>query len=257
VTAPGQRYHPAIVAQAAMTLAEMFPGRFWLGVGSGEALNEHITGDPWPDKATRNARMRESVDVMRALWRGETVEHRGLVRVASATLYTRAPDPPPIIGAALTAETAEWLGGWADGLLTAGRDIDTLGATVEAFQRGGGRGKRLVLQAALSWAETDDAALEAAWRRWPQAVLDPDSLANLETPEAFAVAAAGARRDDLRDRLHIAASVDAHVRWLQDAADLGFDEIYLHQVAGGLEKFVETFGREVLPRLATRAGAAR
>src|SRR5687767_3285197 len=84
VNAPGYRYHPVIIAQAAATLAEMFPGRFWLAVGSGENVNEHITGQPWPPKHTRNDRLKECVDVMRALWAGEMVNHRGLVQVVDA-----------------------------------------------------------------------------------------------------------------------------------------------------------------------------
>ena len=110
VCAPGQRYHPAIIAQAAATLAQMFPNRFWLTVGSGQALNEHITGEKWLVKSDRNARLKECVDIIRALWVGETVTHRGLVCVEEAKLYTRAEKPPLIIGAAITAETARWVG---------------------------------------------------------------------------------------------------------------------------------------------------
>ena len=118
VSAPGQRYHPAIIAQAAATLAQMYPGRFWMALGSGEALNEHITGERWPEKPVRNARLRECVDVMRALFAGETVTHRGLVRVDRARLWTLPETPPPLIGAAVSAATAAWVGGWADGLVT-------------------------------------------------------------------------------------------------------------------------------------------
>lgn len=106
VCAPGDRYHPAVVAQAAATLAQMFPGRFWLSVGSGEALNEHVTGTVWPEKAERNARLQECVDVIRALWAGETVTHRGRVTVVDAKLYVRPEEPPRLIAAALSEETA-------------------------------------------------------------------------------------------------------------------------------------------------------
>src|SRR3712207_584894 len=106
VCAPGQRYHPAVVAQAAATLAEMFPGRFWLAVGSGQALNEHITGGAWPPKAERNARLEECVEVIRALWAGETVSRRGRwVRVEAARLYTRPETPPLLFGAAVSEAT--------------------------------------------------------------------------------------------------------------------------------------------------------
>lgn len=142
VCAPGQRYHPAIIAQAAATLAEMFPNRFWITVGSGQALNESITGDKWPCKADRNARLKECVDVMRSLWAGETVTHRGLVCVEEATLYSRPDVAPVIIGAAITPETAEWLGGWADGLITTSRPPEQLKKVVDAFRRGGGKANR-------------------------------------------------------------------------------------------------------------------
>jgi coenzyme F420-dependent glucose-6-phosphate dehydrogenase len=256
VTAPGQRYHPAIIAQASMTLAAMFPDRFWLAVGSGEALNEHITSDSWPDRKIRNARLRESVDVIRALWRGDLVSHSGLVRVDRARLYTRAP-APPVYGAALTPETAEWLGGWADGLLTAGVTAEALRANVEAFHRGGGKGKPLLLQAALSWAQREEDAVESAWRSWRHAVLDPDALSSIATPEEFEAASRDARAEDLRSRLHISSSLDAHVQWIREAVDVGFDGIYLHQVGDDQPRFIDAFGSQVLPRLGGRREPAR
>ena len=109
---------PAIIAQAAATLAEMFPGRFWVALGSGQAINEHITGARWPTKAERNARLRECVDVIRALWAGETVTHHGRIHVDEARLWSLPEQPPRIIGPALSEETAEFVGGWADGFIT-------------------------------------------------------------------------------------------------------------------------------------------
>src|SRR4029453_5878462 len=110
VNAPGQRYHPAIIAQAAATLAELFPGRLWVALGSGEASNEHITGEGWPTKATRNARLRECVEVIRALFAGEVVDHDGLVRVDRARLWTLPPEPPSLIGAAVKPGAPGWGG---------------------------------------------------------------------------------------------------------------------------------------------------
>ena len=117
VNAPGQRYHPAIIAQAAATLAEMFPGRFWMALGSGQALNERITGELYPPKFERNERLRECVEVIRALFSGETVSYYGsYITVEEARLYVKPETMPKIIGAALTPETAKWAGGWADGM---------------------------------------------------------------------------------------------------------------------------------------------
>src|SRR5688572_3177614 len=138
VCAPGWRYHPAIIAQAAATLAEMFPDRFWLAVGSGEALNEHITGERWPVKSERNARLIECVSVMRRLWAGETVTHHGRIVVEEAKLYTRPAKAPLLYGAALTPETAEWVGSWADGLITIGAPAAKLVEIIAAFRSGGG-----------------------------------------------------------------------------------------------------------------------
>ncbi|HEX2717613.1 MAG TPA: TIGR03557 family F420-dependent LLM class oxidoreductase, partial [Gemmatimonadaceae bacterium] len=152
VNAPGDRYHPAIIAQAAATLAEMFPDRFWLAIGSGEALNEHVTGNRWPPKPERNARLRECAEIMRALWDGETVTHRGLVTVEEAKLYSRPARPPRLVGAAVSDQTAQWLGSWADGLITTGRPRDDMKRMIDAFRRGGGAGKPILVQHGLSWA---------------------------------------------------------------------------------------------------------
>jgi coenzyme F420-dependent glucose-6-phosphate dehydrogenase len=111
ISAPGWRYNPAVLAQVAATLCQMYPGRFWMALGSGEAINEHITGQPWPDKPERNARLKGSADIIRALLAGETVTHRGRVDVVEAKLYSRPEIPPLLIGSAVTETTAEWLGG--------------------------------------------------------------------------------------------------------------------------------------------------
>src|ERR687895_1507821 len=118
VNAPGQRYHPAIIAQAIATLATMYPGRFWAALGTGEASNEHITGGGWPRKDVRNARLRECVEVIRALHAGEEVSHDGLVTVDRARVWTLPDEPPPLVGAAVSVETAAAVAAWADGLIT-------------------------------------------------------------------------------------------------------------------------------------------
>ena len=250
VSAPGQRYHPAVIAQAAATLDEMFPGRLWLAVGSGEFLNEHITGDPWPPKAERNARLREAVDVIQALWRGETVDWYGHVRVRAARLHTRPRTPLPLLGAALTEATAEWLGSWADGLITAGSRPDALRRIVDAFHRGGGRGKRLVCQAAVCHAQNEQEALREAIERWPHAALGPNLLADLETPADFDEATRPMDPEVLRDRTHVSSDPAQHRGWLEECLSLGFDEIYLHPVGRDVERFIEVFGDAVLPYVA-------
>jgi coenzyme F420-dependent glucose-6-phosphate dehydrogenase len=249
VCAPGQRYHPAVIAQAAATLAEMYPGRLWLAVGSGENLNEHITGEAWPGRDERDARLRESVDIMRALWRGETVSHQGTIRVDRAKLYTRPERVPAIIGAAITAETAQWMGGWADGLITVGHKPDTLRQILDAFRAGGGAGKPVFLQAALSYAPTEEEAVYEAHHQWRHCVLEGGLFADLATPEEFDAACDSAPPEEVRKRLYVSSDLSWHAQWLRRQIELGFDAIYLHHVGRNLERFIDHFGEHVLPAL--------
>jgi probable non-F420 flavinoid oxidoreductase len=249
VNAPGQRYHPAIIAQAAATLTEMFPGRLWVALGTGEASNEHITGAPWPPKAERNARLRECVDVMRALFAGEEVSHHGRVVVDRARLHTRPERPPPLIGAAVSEATARWAGGWADGLATVHAPVEQLRRMIDAFQSGGGVGGTLVLQVHLSWAPTDAEALRIAHDQWRTNVFDPPVCWDLDTIEAFDAAAQYVRPEDVRRKVLVSADLEQHVAWLAELAALGFDEIALHHVGQDLDPFIDAFGEHVLPRL--------
>ena len=249
VSAPAWRYHPAVIAQAAATLADMFPHRFWLAVGSGEALNEHICGAAWPPKSERNARLLEAVEVMRALWAGETVTHRGRIVVEEAKLYTRPQRPPAVFGAALTPATARWLGGWADGLITVGADSDALRAVIDAFREGGGEEKPIKLQCALAWASTDDEARRSAHREWAANLLGTEVLAVLRTPEEFEAASRFVSIDDVANVLPVSSDPARHVEHLRRYADLGVDDVYLHNVARNEPQFIDVFGARVLPQL--------
>lgn len=174
VNAPGQRYHPAIIAQAVAGVASMYPGRFWVALGSGEASNEHITGAGWPRKEARNARLRECVDVIRALLSGEEVSHDGLVTVDRARLWTLPPAVPPLIGAACSTATAAWCAQWADGLITVNAPRERLREVVGAYREAGGRGPAH-LQVHLSWAPDEDQALALAHDQWRTNVHAPRS----------------------------------------------------------------------------------
>jgi probable non-F420 flavinoid oxidoreductase len=249
VNAPGQRYHPAIVAQAAATLCELFPGRLWVALGTGEASNEHITGDRWPSKAERNARLRECVDVMRALFAGEAVNHDGLIRVDRARLWTLPPEPPDLVGAAVSEETARWCGEWADGLVTINQPRATLERLVGAFREGGGEGKPVYLQVHLSWADREEEALRIAHDQWRTNVFGPPLAWDLETVEQFDEAAAHVRPEDMREAVLISADPDRHAAWLHELAELGFQQIHLHHVGQDLGPFIQRFGERVLPEL--------
>jgi probable non-F420 flavinoid oxidoreductase len=250
VNAPGQRYHPAIVAQAAATLCELFPGRLWVALGTGEASNEHITGERWPGKAERNARLRECVDVMRALFAGEVVDHDGLIRVDRARLWTLPAEPPSLIGAAVSEDTARWCGGWADGLVTINQPRETLERVIAAFREGGGEGRPIHLQVHLSWASDEDEALRIAHDQWRTNVFSPPLCWDLETVEQFDVAGQHVRPEDVRKAVLVSSDPAQHADWLAELAELGFEEIHLHHVGQNLSPFIDAFGEHVLPELA-------
>ena len=250
VNAPGGRYHPAIVAQAAASLCQMFPGRLWVALGTGEASNEHITGERWPAKAERNARLLECVEVIRALFAGEVVDHNGLVRVDRARLWTLPPEPPPLMGPAVSEETAAWVGGWADGLVTVNQPREKLERMVAAFREGGGEDKRMAVQVHLSWAADDAAARELAHDQWRTNVFPPPLCWDLETVEQFDLAARHVRVEDLEQTVVISSDFERHLEVLRELAQLGFEEIHLHHVGQDLHPFIDAFGEHVLPSLA-------
>lgn len=249
VNAPGQRYHPTLVAQAAATLAEMFPGRFWLALGSGQNLNEHVTGEPWPPKAVRNERLLEAVEVIRRLWNGETVSHRGHFRVEDAKLYTRPGSAPLLLGAALTPETAEWVGDWADGLITIAGPHEQMAEVVEAFRGGGGDGKPMFLQAQISYATSEDEAERAAVEQWGTNIFPSRVLADLRMPGDFEEIAEFVRGEDVRGPVRVSTDLEQHVEWLRHDIELGFSEIFLHNVHRDQDAFIRDFGERVLPEV--------
>ncbi len=255
VNAPGQRYHPAIIAQAAATLASMYPGRFWAALGTGEASNEHITGQDWPRKEVRNARLGECVDVMRRLFTGEEVSHDGLVTVDRAKLWTLPPSPPPLLGAAVSEQTAGWVAGWADGLITVAQPHDDLRAAVDAYRGAGGTGP-VALQVHLSWAPTEDEALLIAHDQWRSNVFPPDFNWDVDHVKHFDAAAEHVPPEALRGPVLVSSDPAQHVAWLQELIALGFDEVYLHHVGQQQSAWLDVFGEQVLPQLDVTVKAA-
>jgi len=250
ITAPGYRYHPAVIAQGAATLGEMFPGRLWLALGSGERINEDVTGLPWPEKAERNARLGECVAIIRALLAGETVTHRGRVNAIDARLYSLPAMPPRLYGAAVSEATAEWVGGWADGLLTIQAEPQRLRRMIEAFRRGGGEGKPMVIQVGLSWDENEAGALAAAHEQWRFCAAGGEVNWDLRSPADFERIGRLVHPEDMRGALNISADPGRHAAWLAAYAELGFSEIHLHQVGRNQREFIDAFGSKVLPQLA-------
>ena len=252
VNAPGQRYHPVIIAQAIATLAEMHPDRLWVALGSGEASNEHITGQRWPPKPVRNARLAECVEVIRGLLRGDEVSVDGHVVVDRARLWTLPATRPPLIGAALSEETAAWCGGWADGLVTVHAPSERLRRVIDAFRSGGGESRPVRVQVKVAWAPSDDEALAGAYEQWRTNVLDPVLMADLETVEQFEAAATPVRAEDVRAGVLVSSDAGRHAAWLHEILDCGVDELFVHHVPREQQGFIDTFGTDVLPGVVSR-----
>ena len=248
VTAPGQRYHPVITAQAIGTLEEMFPGRFWAALGSGEAVNEHVTGDPWPPKPQRNARLEQSVDVIRRLLAGEEVTRSGEIEVHRARVWSRPEAAPPLLAAAVTSETAGWAARWADGLATVAQPSDVLADVVAAYGDAGGRGPR-VLQVHVALEDSEDAALAILRDQWRHAAITGVSLWDIEQPEDFDALAGDPTDEQLRTGALVSADASALADRIAGLAAIGFDRVYLHGVGTDQDAFLDRAERQLLPAL--------
>ncbi|GAA3711449.1 TIGR03885 family FMN-dependent LLM class oxidoreductase [Zhihengliuella alba] len=248
VTAPGHRYPAATFAHQIGTLASMFPGRFWAAVGTGEYVNESVTGQAWPPKDERRRRVASTVEALRRLIAGETVTSRDdLARLEQMRLWDRPDVPPQLLAPAVSPQSAEWAAGWADGLITLNQPVETLRDVVEAYRGAGGQGP-LALQVHLSWAETAGEAESIAVDQWSTNVVSPPVTWDLPTPEHFEAATQAVRPEDVRGAVVVSADLDEHAERLREYASLGFEEIYLHHVGQEQSGFIEAFGRDVLPR---------
>ncbi|WP_210480830.1 TIGR03885 family FMN-dependent LLM class oxidoreductase [Naasia sp. SYSU D00948] len=256
VNAPGQRYHPAIIAQAAATLQAMFPGRFWIALGSGENVNESITGGKWPRKELRNQRLRECVDIIRALIAGEEVTHEGLVTVERARLWTLPETPPPLVAPAVSEETAAWAAEWADGLVTINQPIEALQGVLDAYRDAGGKGT-VSVQMHLSYADTDDEALRIAHDQWRFGVISPPLIWDLDSPAAFDQASEHVPPEAVHKSVVVGSEPGFFLERIQAVLDLGIDELYLHHVGKDQDPFLDFFGERVLPQLPVTARALR
>jgi coenzyme F420-dependent glucose-6-phosphate dehydrogenase len=259
VTCPSFRFHPAVVAQASATLEAMYPGRHWLGVGAGEALNEHVVGGYWPEAAERSLRMFEAVEVIKKLFdasvAGKDVKHQGRFFTLETTrLWTMPETPPPVLVATAGPVNAKRTGKLADGIITVGAPLEKIGGLFDKFAEGAREAGKdpdampKVLQLHLSWAETDEQALANAMTEWPNGGMK-FAKADIRSPHDFAAMAALVRPEDFEGRMVISADPDVHRAHIQKFVDLGFDRVYLHNVGRNQADWIEVFGRDVLPRL--------
>ena len=253
VTYPGGRYHPAVIAHAAATLGAMFPGRFWLGLGAGEALNEHILGDAWPEIGVRSEMLFEAIEIISKLFEGKVVKHRGKhFQMESAKLYTRPEEPVPIYVATSGPVNARRTGKYAQGMITVGAADEKIKLLWMECDAGGAEvGQPRVpklLQIHISWARTEEEALQSAMREWPNGGM-PFPKQDIKYPEDFAAMAKLVRPEDFKNRVLISSDLERHAAHVQHYVDMGFDEIHVHNVGRNQSEFIEVFGREVLPNL--------
>ena len=207
-------------------------------------------------KQAHNDRLLECVQVIRALLAGETVSHRGLVTVDRARLWSRPAEPPPLLGAAVSAETAAWVAGWADGLITVNQPMERLRRVVDAF-RAGAAGKPMYLQVHLAYAQDEATALANAHQQWGSNVLDGSLAWELALPEQFEAATRHVRPDDVRETVLVTADPSRLTAELAAYAELGFDGVFVHEVGRDQRRTIELFGSQVLPALATASPDGR
>jgi G6PDH family F420-dependent oxidoreductase len=246
VTCPTIRIHPAVIAQAAATSAVMLGGRFSLGVGSGEALNEHILGDHWPEADERLEMLEESIHVMRKLWEGGAQDHRGRhYRVEHARIYDLPEHPPPVIISGFGPKAIELASRIGDGYCTVGPDADA----VERFREHARRGTLVQGGTKVCWGDDEAAAVKTVHRLWPNEALPGELAQILPTPEDFEQVSQLVTEDMIAQSVPCGPDVDRHVEQIQAFADAGFDELYVNQIGPDQDAFFDAYAREVLPRV--------
>jgi coenzyme F420-dependent glucose-6-phosphate dehydrogenase len=243
VTCPTVRIHPAIVAQAAATVETMMPGRFFLGVGTGERLNEHVLGDRWPNAATRRRMLEEAIGVMRELWAGELVSHEGtFFQVDTARLYSLPEQPPAVYVAASGAEAAETAGRLGDGLISTAPDDQV----VNAFRDAGGDGKPTHGEISVAFDRSREAGLERAAATWPLGAVPGELSQELPLPRHFEQAAGRVEPQDLEDLVPAGPDPAPYVEAIERYAKAGFEHVALHQIGQDQQGFLEFARRELL-----------
>ena len=245
VTCPTVRIHPAVVAQAAATSAVLLDGRFALGLGTGEALNEHILGDSWPEADERIEMLEEAIAVIRSLWTGETVSHRGRhYRVEHAKLFTLPSEPPPVFISGFGPKAIDLASRVGDGFVTTSPDRD-------GISRFRSKAKDKLVQAGAKVCFGPDAAEAAATahRIWPNDALPGELAQILPTPEHFQQAAELVTPEMIAEMLPCGPDLDAHVESLNEYAEAGVDELFVQQIGGRHDEFFAAYARDVIPRI--------
>lgn len=246
VTCPTIRIHPAIIAQAAATVAAMMPGRSFLGVGTGENLNEHILGDKWPEHEVRAEMLEEAVQVIRLLWQGGMQSHRGrYYTVENARVYTLPSELPPIMVAASGSRAAKLAGRIGDGLINTAPDAEVR----EQFEAAGGAGKPRYAQVTVCWAPDEAQARRTALEIWPNGGLKGELSQELPLPAHFEQATKLVTEEMIAEEIVCGPDPEQHIAKIQKHIDAGYDHVYIHQVGPDQEGFFHFYEREVLPKM--------
>jgi coenzyme F420-dependent glucose-6-phosphate dehydrogenase len=246
VTCPIIRLHPAIVAQAAATAAALMPGRFFLGVGTGENLNEHILGDRWPTPDVRLEMLEEAIEVMRSLWTGEQTTWRGKhFTVEEARVYSLPEEPPDIMVGARGAGATELAGRLGDGLIAVAPSPET----IERFENAGGAGKPRYGQVHVCWAVSEEEARRTAFEVWPNAAMEGALGSELRVPKHYEEAAKMLTEDQVAEKVVCGPDPERHLSAIREFTDAGFDHVYVHQIGADQDGAIDFYEREVMPKL--------
>lgn len=245
VTCPIIRYPPAILAQAVATVADMMPGRFFLGVGTGEYLNEHITGEHWPPISLRQEMLVEAVDIIRELWDGGYTTHYGdFYTVENARIYTLPEELPPIYVAAAGTESAQLAGAIGDGLISTAPNAET----VQTFEQSGGEGKPTYGQMTVCWDKDEEQAKKTASEIWGYTALPGQLSQELALPAYFEQATQIITPDEATKHIVCGPDTQKYIDQIQSYADAGFTHVYIHQIGPDQEGFLTFAQRELLPK---------
>jgi G6PDH family F420-dependent oxidoreductase len=247
VTCPTVRIHPAVLAQATATSAAMLPGRFRFGVGSGEALNEQILGDDWPEADVRLEMLEEAIEVIRKLWTGEVVSHDGEhYRVRHARLYTRPSEPPPILVSGFGPKSVDLAARVGDGYCITGPDREL----ISRYRSNGGEGKPVHAGTKVCYGPDEAEARRTVYRIWPNEALPGELAQILPTPEHFEQATSLVTEEMIGESVPCGPDLERHIEMIREHADAGVDELYVQQVGGGHDEFFAAYARDVLPQFA-------
>jgi G6PDH family F420-dependent oxidoreductase len=246
VTCPTIRIHPAIVAQAAATSQMMLEGRFFLGVGTGEELNEHVTGARWPGPQARLELLEEAIEVLRLLWQGGYQSHYGThYTVEQARIFTLPDEPPPIAVAASNEQAAQLAGRLGDALIAVAPDDEV----VESFEQGGGNGKPRYGQLHVCYDEDEARARKTAHEVWPNAAMGGSLGQELATTEHYEAVAELVREEDVAESVVCGPDPDRHLEQIREYEQAGFTHVFVHQIGREQEPFLRFYAEQILPKL--------